>query len=163
MGNWEVLKGAKKKGIDREETAWLTKSGFGVHQYTFGIRMNRAVVPSLTPRGKRDVFPGPLILDRKVLWTHVETEGPPFTSANGKLTGGVNIIDLANITTPCCPLCTNQRIWEGFNRRLGFEILGRFDAICRILRGLVIPNGIINTRINLASIQKKVVWDPNKI
>lgn len=110
------MKGRRKEMI-REELHKVLCDGFGVSKIHSEYGMTELLSQAYS-KGN-GVFECPP-------WMHIlirDTEDPLSLIANGK-TGGVNVIDLANINS--CSFIATQDLGKKFNNGT-FEILGRFD------------------------------------
>ncbi len=110
------MKGRKKE-IIREELHQLLKAGFGVPQIHSEYGMTELLSQAYS-------FGNGLFKSPKWMKVYTrETEDPLSLQATGK-TGGINIIDLANVHS--CAFIATQDLGKVYKDG-SFEILGRFD------------------------------------
>jgi len=110
------MKGRRKELI-REELHAMLKKGFGVE--TIHSEYGMTELLSQAYATENGIFKSPP-------WMKVLIRDPedPLTLLGSGKTGGVNIIDLANVNS--CPFIATQDLGKMHNDG-GFEILGRFD------------------------------------
>lgn len=110
------MKGRRKE-IIRQELHQLLKEGFGVTSIHSEYGMTELLSQGYSNgRGVFNCPPWMKILTR-------DTEDPLSTQGHGK-TGGINVIDLANINS--CSFIATQDLGKTYNDG-SFEIIGRFD------------------------------------
>lgn len=107
----------KRKEMVREELHQVLMKGFGVHSIHSEYGMTELLSQAYSPG--EGIFNCPPWM--KVL---LRDTNDPLTLISGKHTGGINIIDLANINS-CSFIATQDlgRVYEDGS----FEVLGRFD------------------------------------
>lgn len=110
------MKGRRKE-IIREELHQLLQKGFGVQQIHSEYGMTELLSQAYS-KGK-GIFNTPPWMKIQIR----DTEDPLSTQAYGK-TGGINIIDLANLNS--CSFIATQDLGKVYEDG-SFEILGRFD------------------------------------
>ena len=110
------MKGRRKEMI-REEVHEILTSSFGVENIHSEYGMTELLSQAYSSGG--GIFQCPP-------WIKITLRDPndPFSSVSDRKTGGINIIDLANIDS-CAFLATDDL---GRMNENGFEVLGRFDA-----------------------------------
>ncbi len=110
------MKGRRKEMI-REELHQLLQNGFGVSAIHSEYGMTELLSQAYSTRG--GIFETPP-------WMRIlirDTEDPFNFVKNGK-TGGINVIDLANINS--CSFIATQDLGKRYDNE-SFEVLGRFD------------------------------------
>lgn len=110
------MKGKRKEMI-REELHTLLTDGFGVHKIHSEYGMTELLSQAYSFGD--GVFECPPWMDILIR----DTEDPLSLIDNGK-TGGINVIDLANINS--CSFIATQDLGKKYNNAT-FEVLGRFD------------------------------------
>lgn len=110
------MKGRRKELI-REELHGLLKKGFGVDKIHSEYGMTELLSQGYSKGG--GIFQTPPWMEVRIR----DTEDPFSSQINGK-TGGINVIDLANLNS-CSFIATQDlgKVYEDGN----FEVLGRFD------------------------------------
>ena len=111
------MKGRRKELI-REELHSILKSGFGVSQIHSEYGMTELLSQAYSKGNGRFHCPN---------WMRVLTRDPEdaLTLHDSSKTGGINIIDLANINS--CSFIATQDLGRVYDDK-SFEIIGRFDS-----------------------------------
>ena len=110
------MKGRKKEMV-REEVHTVLCKAFGVDQVHSEYGMTELLSQAYS--SGRGIFQTPPWM--KVL---IRDVGDPFSYTNTGITGGLNIIDLANLDS--CSFIATQDLGKKFEDD-SFEVLGRFD------------------------------------